>query len=225
MSPNISSPLIVRHKGICQYDQVYQAMVAFTDQRDRDTTDEVWLLEHFPVYTLGLNTQYQHLIRSSEIPVIETDRGGQITYHGPGQLIVYLLMNIKHKAIGVREFIHRLEQSVIGMLQHYNIDATRRRGAPGVYVGHKKISALGIRLTKGCSYHGISINIDMDLSPYDNINTCGYAGLEVTQMKNFGINDNVQQISEVLLSKLVKQLNYSVERINCKSNVTLQHAV
>lgn len=217
---NIPPLLIVRHKGICQYDQMYQAMIAFTAQRDRDTTDEVWLLEHFPVYTLGLNAQYQHLIRASEIPVIETDRGGQITYHGPGQLIVYLLMDLKRKAINVREFIRRIEQAVIDMLQHYNIDATRRHGAPGVYVGQKKIAALGIRITKGCSYHGISINIDTDLSPYDNINPCGYAGLEMTQMKDFGINDNMQQISAILLPQLVKQLNYAVEGMEYKSNAT-----
>ena len=184
-------------------------MSRFTDNRNSKTTDEIWCLQHPSVYTLGLNGQSHHIIDTGDIPVIETDRGGQITYHGPGQLMVYLLMDIKRKAIGVKDFVHRMEQSVIDMLHGYGIEAILREGAPGVYVNHRKISALGIRIRRGCSYHGLSINVDMDLAPYKGIHPCGFPELEITQMKAFGINEDLTQVAKNLLPHLLEQMEYS----------------
>jgi lipoyl(octanoyl) transferase len=210
----MSSELIIRKKGFCHYDEVYTAMSRFTDNRNSETLDEIWCLQHPPVYTLGLNSQRQHIIDTGDIPVIETDRGGQITYHGPGQLMVYCLMDIRRKAIGVKDFVHRLEQSVIDMLQVCDIEAARREGAPGVYVNQKKISALGIRVRRGCSYHGISINVDMDLAPYQGIHPCGFPELEITQMKAFGIDENIAQVTKKLLPHLLEQMEYSEKGVS-----------
>ena len=210
----MSSELIVRHKGVCCYDEIYTAMSHFTDNRDAKTIDEIWCLQHPPVYTLGLNGQRQYIIDTGDIPVIETDRGGQITYHGPGQLMVYLLLDIKRKSISVKDFVKRLEQSVIELLDNYGIEALRKNGAPGVYVNHKKISALGIRVRRGCSYHGISINVDMDLTPYDGIHSCGYPELEMTQIKDFGINKDLAQVSKDLLPCLLRQMDYSEKEVS-----------
>ena len=206
--------LIIRNKGVCRYDEMYTAMSHFTDNRDAKTIDEIWCLQHPPVYTLGLNGKRQHIIDTGDIPVVETDRGGQITYHGPGQLMVYLLLDIKRKSIGVRDFVKRLEQSVIELLENYGIEALRQNGAPGIYVNHKKISALGIRVRRGCSYHGISINVDMDLRPYDGIHSCGYPELEMTQIKDFCINKDLDQVSKDLLPYLLKQMDYSEKDIS-----------
>ena len=189
-------------------------MSHFTDKRDSETSDEIWFLQHPPVYTLGLNGQRQNIIHAGDIPVVETDRGGQVTYHGPGQLMVYLLADIKRKSIGVKDFVNRLEQSVIDMLNDYGIAGLRLAGAPGVYVNGKKISALGIRVRRGCSYHGLSINVDMDLTPYNGIHPCGYSGLEMTQIKDFGVNKDLVQVSRDLLPSLIKQMEYSENKIN-----------
>lgn len=189
-------------------------MSRFTDNRDLTTTDEVWYLQHSPVYTLGLNGRRKHIIDSGEIPVIETDRGGQVTYHGPGQLMVYILIDIKRKSISVKDYVRRLEQSVIDMLEAYNVVGHRREGAPGIYVDNKKISALGIRVRKGCTYHGLSINVDMDLSPYNGIHPCGYSELEVTQMREIGIEKNLVHITDTFLPCLVRQMNYSEDSIS-----------
>ncbi len=205
----MSAPLIIRNKGLCAYAETYAAMVAFTDNRDIESNDEIWFLEHPPVYTLGLSGQQKHIIDTGDIPVVKTDRGGQVTYHGPGQLMVYLLLNINRKSIGVREFVNKLEQSVIEMLAGYGIEGERRENAPGVYVNHKKISALGIRVRRGCSYHGLSINVDMELSPYKGINACGYKDLEMTQIKTFDIHNDLTQVAKDLLPCLLKQLDYS----------------
>lgn len=205
----MSLKLIIRNYNICDYQQSYNAMVTMTKHRDKKKLDEVWLLQHQPVYTLGLNGKLKHIFGATDIPVVQTDRGGQVTYHGPGQLVVYLLIDLRRKAIGIKDFIDKLEQSVINMLDHYAILAERKKGAPGVYIDGKKIAALGIRVSKGCSYHGLAINIDMDLSPYANINPCGYSDLQIIQMKNFGIDDNLQQVGEVLLVQLLQQLGYA----------------
>ncbi len=189
-------------------------MSCFTDNRDSTTIDEVWFLQHPPVYTLGLNGQREHIINSGEIPVIETDRGGQVTYHGLGQLMVYLLVDIKRKSISVKDYVHRLEQSVIDMLEVYNVMAHRINGAPGTYVSNKKISALGIRVRKGCSYHGLSINVDMDLAPYKDIHPCGYFDLEVTQMREIGIEKDLVEIKNTLIPCLLRQMSYAEEKIN-----------
>ena len=189
-------------------------MSRFTDCRDSATTDEIWFLQHLPVYTLGLNGHRQHIINPGDIPVIETDRGGQVTYHGPGQLMVYLLVDIKRKSISVKDYVHRLEQSVIDMLEVYDVVGHRREGAPGVYINNKKISALGIRIRRGCSYHGLSINVDMDLTPYNGIHPCGYSDLEVTQMHEHGIEKNLAQIKNALIPCLLRQLHYSQDSIS-----------
>jgi len=189
-------------------------MSRFTDSRDSTTVDEAWCLQHHPVYTLGLNGQREHIINSGDIPVIETDRGGQITYHGPGQLMVYLLVDIRRKSIGIREYVHRLEQSVIDLLEVCDVVGHRRKGAPGVYVDNKKISALGIRVRKGCSYHGLSVNIDMDLAPFNGIHPCGYSDLEMTQMCELGIEKNLAQITNILIPCLLRQMHYSEDSIS-----------
>ncbi len=199
-------------------------MSCFTDSRDLTTTDEIWFLQHSPVYTLGLNGHRQHIINSGDIPVVETDRGGQVTYHGPGQLMVYLLVDIKRKSISVKDYVHRLEQSVIDMLEGYDVVGHRREGAPGVYVDNKKISALGIRVRRGCSYHGLSINVDMDLAPYNGIHPCGYSELEVTQMRELGIEKNLVQITNTLIPCLLRQMNYSEENISTVNETSSDQA-
>ena len=188
-------------------------MSHFTDNRDSTTIDEAWCLQHPPVYTLGLNGHRKHIINTGDIPVVETDRGGQVTYHGPGQLMVYLLMDLKRKSIGVKDYVHRLEQSVIDMLEVHDVVGHRTEGAPGIYVDNKKISALGIRVRKGCSYHGISINVDMDLAPYNGIHPCGYSELEVTQMHEVGIEKNLVQITDTFIPCLLRQMHYSEDNI------------
>ncbi|MCH8078866.1 MAG: lipoyl(octanoyl) transferase LipB [Gammaproteobacteria bacterium] len=216
--------LIIRTKGFCHYDEIYTAMSRFTDNRNSKTTDEIWCLQHPPVYTLGLNGQSHHIIDTGNIPVIETDRGGQITYHGPGQLMVYLLMDIKRKAIGVKDFVHRMEQSVIDMLHGYGIEAILREDAPGVYVNHRKISALGIRIRRGCSYHGLSINVDMDLAPYNGIHPCGFPELEITQMKAFGIDEDLTQVTKNLLPHLLEQMEYFEKDVSVINEVCSDQA-
>jgi lipoyl(octanoyl) transferase len=157
-------------------------MQRITDTRDEHTPDEIWLLEHPPVFTLGLNADAGHVLAAGDIPVIHVDRGGQVTYHGPGQIVAYPLLDLKRLKIGVREYVHRIEQAVIDTLADWNISAQRRDGAPGVYVDEAKVAALGIRVRRGCSFHGLAFNIAMDLEPFQRINPCGYAGLEVTSM-------------------------------------------
>jgi lipoyl(octanoyl) transferase len=213
----MSTDLIIRNKGFCGYEAAYTAMSRFTDRRDSTTTDEVWCLQHSPVYTLGLNGHREHIINSGDIPVVETDRGGQVTYHGPGQLMVYLLVDLKRKSIGVKDYVQRLEQSVIDMLEVYDVVGHRREGAPGVYVDNKKISALGIRVRRGRSYHGIAINVDMDLSPYNGIHPCGYPELEVTQMSELGIEKNLVQITDTFIPYLLRQMHYA------KDNITIMN--
>lgn len=205
----MNEELIIKDKGILDYLGAYRLMTAFTKSRRSGIIDEIWFLQHFPVYTLGLAGDRSHFLGGTHIPVVETDRGGQITYHGPGQLVVYLLIDIKRRSIGVKEFVRRIEQSVIDMLNSFNVTAVRRDSAPGVYIEDKKISAIGLRLKKGYSYHGMSINVDMDLSPYDNINSCGYHGLQMTQIRDLGIDKSVAQIRDLLLPHLLSQLNYS----------------
>lgn len=206
--------LIIRKKGLCCYREIYAAMSHFTDNRNSTTMDEIWCLQHPAIYTLGLNGQRQHIINAGNIPVHETDRGGQVTYHGPGQLMVYLLIDLKRKSIGVKDFVRRMEQSVIDLLDAYHIAAMRQEGAPGVYVENKKISALGIRIRRGCSYHGLSINIDMDLSPYKGIHPCGYSKLEITQMKTLGISEDLMQVTKAFLPCLLRQMDYPEENIS-----------
>lgn len=200
-----SSPL-TRNLGRVEYLPTWQAMQDFTATRGPDTPDELWLLEHPPVYTQGLAGKPEHLLRATKIPVVKIDRGGQITYHGPGQIVVYLLLDLRRRGIGVKELVRRMEQAVIDLLADYGVVAERRDKAPGVYVGNAKIAALGLRIKKGCCYHGLCLNVDMDLTPYLAINPCGYQGLAVTQTRNEGIPDGVDVLGKKLLKHLHKNL-------------------
>ena len=192
LSPDLPA-LVIHQHGRLDYARAWQDMQGFTDTRDENTGDELWLLEHPPVYTLGRNGKDEHLLEPGDIPVIRTDRGGQVTYHGPGQLIAYCLLDIRRRRLGVQSLVRILEQAVIDLLADYGVSGTRRDRAPGVYVDDRKIAALGLRVRRGCSFHGLALNVDMDLSPFDRINPCGYEGLEVTQLRDLGIDLDIGQ--------------------------------
>jgi len=196
----------VRRRGLLDYRQVWQEMQAFTEQRTADTPDELWFLEHPPVFTLGRNGRDEHLLDPGDIPVIRVDRGGQVTYHGPGQLVVYALLDLRRRQLGVQSLVNRLEQAVIELLAGQGILAHRRDKAPGVYVDGRKIAALGLRVRKGCSFHGLSFNINMDLAPFSRINPCGYRDLEVTQLADLGVPATVDSISGPLQAHLEELL-------------------
>ena len=174
----------MRKLGRADYPATFAAMQEFTATRGADTPDELWLCEHAPVFTQGLSGKPEHLLKDIGIPVVQIDRGGQITYHGPGQVVAYLMLDLKRRDLKVRELVRRIEQAVIDLLAGYGVQAARLAGAPGVYVGAAKIAALGLRVKHGCSYHGVSLNVDMDLTPYDAINPCGYEGMAVTQLRD-----------------------------------------
>lgn len=196
----------VRHDGLMPYEPVWAAMRAFTDQRIATTPDEIWMLQHPPVFTLGQAGKPEHLLHDVGIPMVRIDRGGQITYHGPGQLVMYLLIDLARRKLKVRELVSLIEQAIIDCLAGYGVTALRKAGAPGVYVAGAKIGALGLRVRNGCSYHGLSLNVAMDLTPFSVINPCGYEGLEVVQLADLGIADNVEQVGENLLRELVRLL-------------------
>jgi lipoyl(octanoyl) transferase len=187
--------LTVRRLGRVDYQPVWHEMQSFTNSRTANTPDELWFLEHPPVFTLGRNTKAEHLLDTGSIPVIQVDRGGQVTYHGPGQLIAYTLLDIRRRQLGVQSLVRTLEQAVIDLLADYRIAARRRDKAPGVYVDKRKIAALGLRVRKGCTFHGLSLNVDMDLAPFSMINPCGYRGLEVTRLTDLGITDPMATIT------------------------------
>ncbi|MGY0504936.1 lipoyl(octanoyl) transferase LipB [Luteimonas sp. e5] len=202
---------LVRELGRQAYEPVWRAMQGFTDQRDADTADELWLVEHDPVFTLGQAGKPEHVLMPGAIPVIHVDRGGQVTYHGPGQIVVYPLLDLKRLGIGVREYVHRIEQAIIDTLGEWNIGAERREGAPGVYVNGAKIAALGIRVRRGCTFHGLAFNIAMDLEPFSRINPCGYAGLEVVSLSDFGGPSSMEAVKPVLLAELARQFGLTLE--------------
>ena len=197
--------LIVRELGLQPYEQVWRDMQLFTDQRTDSTEDELWLLQHQPVYTLGKNGKAEHILNPEGIPVVNSDRGGQVTYHGPGQVIVYTLLDLSRMKIGVRELVTRIENSVINLLEDYAISANARKDAPGVYVDGRKIAALGLRVRKGRSFHGLALNVDMDLEPFSRINPCGYQGLEVTQLSELADALDFAAVEKQLLSHLQRQ--------------------
>lgn len=199
--------ILVRHLGLQPYEPVSQAMHDFTDMRDDTTPDEIWLVEHLPVFTQGRAGKAEHLLMTGDIPVIQSDRGGQVTYHGPGQQVMYVLLNLKRRKLGVRELVTLLEQTVVNTLAEYGIDAHPRADAPGVYVGEMKICSLGLRIRKGCSFHGLALNINMDLTPFQRINPCGYAGMEMTQMRQWVDTATPENIRPVLLKKFLALLN------------------
>lgn len=198
--------MIVRSLGRADYEPTWRAMMAFTAARSADTPDELWVVEHPPVFTLGQAGKPEHLLRDDGIPLVKIDRGGQITYHGPGQAVVYLLIDLSRRKLKVRELVARIEQAVIDCLGEHGVTAARRDGAPGVYVGEAKVAALGLRIRNGCCYHGVSLNVDMDLSPFAAINPCGYAGMPVTQTRDLGIPLTPPQAAEALTRHLIAQL-------------------
>lgn len=199
--------LLVKQLGRVEYEPTWQAMLAFTTSRTAETPDEIWIVEHPPVFTLGQAGKPEHLLVDVGIPVVKIDRGGQITYHGPGQVVLYLLLDLQRLKIKVRELVTAIEQAVIDFLDAYGVKADRLAGAPGVYVGDAKIAALGLKIKNGCSYHGLSLNVDMDLHPFTAINPCGYAGLKVVQTKDFNIPLTAQQAGEQLTQYLLRQLD------------------
>lgn len=202
-------PLIVRHLGIRPYLQTWQDMQTFTDQRDADTPDEIWLLQHEAVYTQGQAGKAEHLLHQTDIPVVQSDRGGQITYHGPGQLIAYLLIDVRRKGLGVRQLVTAMEQAVIALLARSGIAAVAKPDAPGVYVAGAKIASLGLRIRRGCSFHGLALNVNLDLTPFSHINPCGYAGLAMTQTATLGGPQTVAEAEPLLLGELTRLIDYS----------------
>jgi lipoyl(octanoyl) transferase len=208
---------LVKHLGVAEYESTYQAMRDFTQQRDGDTPDEIWILEHPPVFTLGLAGDTDNLHSpSNQIPLVQVDRGGEITYHGPGQIVVYLLLDLRRLGIFVKELVSRIEQALINTLADFGIRAERHAGAPGIYITHEssvqaeyqgaKIAALGLKVSKGCSYHGLALNVSTDLAAFARIHPCGYEGLRTVDMQTLGIKDNIDIISQTLLGHLQKQL-------------------
>ncbi len=204
-------PLVIRELGLVEYQPTLDAMRAFTDARDADTPDELWLLQHPRVFTQGQAGKAEHVLSPGDIPVIQVDRGGQVTYHGPGQWVIYLLVDIRRSHLGVRDLVTLIEQAIVQLLAEYQIDAEPRADAPGVYVAGDKIAALGLRVRRGCSYHGLSLNVDMDLQPFQRINPCGYQGLQVTSMARLLPDDalDMDQIGRRLLAIVARHLEQS----------------
>ena len=202
---------LVRDLGRQPYEPVWRAMQAFTDARDADTPDELWLVEHDPVFTLGQAGKDEHVLMPGDIPVLHVDRGGQVTYHGPGQIVAYPLLDLKRLKLGVRAYVERIEQAVIDTLADWNIEAARRPGAPGVYVNGAKVAALGIRVRRGCSFHGLAFNVNLDFEPFSRINPCGYQGLQVTSVLDLGGPSGMDQVKPVLVANIARQFGLSVE--------------
>jgi lipoyl(octanoyl) transferase len=204
----MGQPLVVINLGEKPYAETWQAMKSFTDSRDECAADEFWFVQHPPVYTLGQAGKVEHLLTPGDIPIVHSDRGGQVTYHGPGQLVCYLLLDIRRLQLGVRDLVTAIEQSIVQLINSYGVAAEAKPEAPGVYVDGRKLAALGLRIRKGCSYHGLSLNVDMDLGPFSNINPCGIEGLEVVDMKRLGIDRPMAKIMEELTDILVQQIGY-----------------
>ncbi|KAA3629618.1 MAG: lipoyl(octanoyl) transferase LipB [Proteobacteria bacterium] len=203
-----TSELLVRQLGLREYVPVWEAMQHFTAGRGPDTPDELWWVEHPPVFTQGQAGRPEHLLDPGRIPVIKIDRGGQVTYHGPGQLVAYVLLDLPRHRMGIRQLVSALEQSIVDLLADYEVQARARADAPGVYVGERKIASLGLRVRRGRCYHGLSLNVDMDLAPYGGINPCGYPALEMTQLRDLAIDLSVAEAAAALLPHLARHLNY-----------------
>lgn len=200
------SDIRLRFLGVRDYVETWRAMQTLTDTRDADAVDELWVLEHPPVYTQGLNGQPEHILKPGDIPVVHSDRGGQATYHGPGQLIVYTLIDLRRKNLAIRALVSALENAAVNTLAQYGLKALTRPDAPGVYVNDRKIASLGIRVRRGCSYHGLSLNVAMDLAPFGGINICGYPTLEATQLNDLGGPDNLMEVAVPLVRQLADLL-------------------
>jgi lipoyl(octanoyl) transferase len=211
---HLKSKLVIRQLGRLAYEPVWKAMQQYTDLRDESDQDEVWFVEHEPVFTQGQAGKAEHVLAPGDIPVVKVDRGGQVTYHGPGQQVIYFLINIKRKKIGVRQLVTHIENLVVDTLARFDIAAAPRADAPGVYVEQSKICSLGLRIRRGCSFHGLALNVNMDLSPFSRINPCGYQGMAITQMSDFNSQVNITQVEPVLIEQLSKELGYnSVELV------------
>ncbi len=210
--PACCTTLIVRDLGRRDYQPTWQAMRDFTDGRDETTPSELWIVEHPPVFTQGQAGKDEHVLAAGDIPVVQTDRGGQVTYHGPGQLVIYPLLSLREAGVGIRRLVTLLEQAVIDALAGHGIHAEARRDAPGVYVDGRKIASLGLRVRRGCTYHGLALNVDNDLEPFARINPCGYAGLEVTSTRQLGIDADRMQLAEDVIGALCASLGYTAER-------------
>jgi lipoyl(octanoyl) transferase len=199
--------IIVRQLGRQDYEPIWQRMQQFTDNRDDNSVDEIWLVEHNSVFTQGQAGKEEHLLAPGDIPVIKVDRGGQVTYHGPGQQMMYVLINIKRKKLGVRHLVSALEECVVNSMKHYGIDAYPKANAPGVYVSEKKLCSIGLRIRKGCSFHGLALNVDMDLSPFQRINPCGYAGLEMVQSAQLNGPQNLMEAGNTIVDQFCDLLS------------------
>nr|WP_067286305.1 lipoyl(octanoyl) transferase LipB [Marinobacterium profundum] len=202
----VANTLILRSLGLVPYDTTWQRMQDLTNSRDDQTPDEIWLLEHSPVFTQGQAGKAEHVLNAGDIPVVQADRGGQVTYHGPGQLVVYLLLNLRRKSLGVRDLVDLMEQSVVALLAEYGVQAYPKPDAPGVYVGDAKICSLGLRVRRGCSFHGLALNLDMNMEPFLRINPCGYAGMAMTQLASLvsGLDSAaaVSRMGDILINKI-----------------------
>ncbi|ELQ2336107.1 lipoyl(octanoyl) transferase LipB [Vibrio vulnificus] len=215
----MQNQLVVKRLGRRDYLPVWQAMHEFTDTRNEETPDEVWLVEHNPVFTQGQAGKAEHLLNTGDIPVVQSDRGGQVTYHGPGQLVAYFLINLRRKKLGVRDLVTTIENLVINTLKAYNIDSAARPDAPGVYVDGRKICSLGLRIRKGCSFHGLALNVNMDLSPFLRINPCGYQGMEMVQVSELGGPTDIALVEQQLVKELVNLLGYEQVEFSTEAEV------
>jgi len=209
--------LLVRTLGIRPYGEVWQAMREFTDSRNGSSPDELWVVEHPPVFTLGQAGKREHILRESDIPIVKSDRGGQVTYHGPGQLVIYLLFDLRRNSLGVRDLVSGIENAIIKLLKGWDIESEAQKQAPGVYVSGRKIAALGLRVRRGCSYHGLSLNVAMDLTPFEAINPCGYEGLEITQLRAHGVDESVSAVAQSLVNEIGHTFRYD-DVIWCDNN-------
>ena len=202
-------PALVRHLGCVDYEPTWRRMQAFTEGRQPGDPDEIWVLEHPPVFTLGKNASMDHVLAPGDIPLVRIDRGGQVTYHGPGQLVVYPLVNIERLGLSVRDLVCALEQAIVRCAAGYGIPATGDRNAPGVYVEGRKLASLGLRIRRGCSYHGLALNVDVDLEPFSRINPCGYRGLKVTRLADLGVTAGPGAVAGALIPELLASLGLS----------------
>ncbi len=200
---------MIRDRGLVEYVPAWREMQAFNRARNPQTPDEIWLVEHPPVFTLGLAGRREHVLDPGDIPVVKTDRGGQVTYHGPGQAVAYVLLDLRRRGFGARELVRRLEEAAITLLSGYGIDGHRRAGMPGVYVRDAKIAAIGLRIARGCSYHGIALNVDVDLAPFARIDPCGYPGLAATRLADQGVRDKLSAVQQRLAASLDQCLTTS----------------
>jgi lipoyl(octanoyl) transferase len=219
------NPLTIRHLGRADYEPVWRAMQAFTDERGPETPDELWLVEHPPVFTQGQAGKAEHVLAPGDIPVVRVDRGGQVTYHGPGQIVAYPLINLRRVGLGVRAFVRAIEEAIIRTLDHYGVTGERVDGAPGIYVDGAKVASLGLRVRRGCSFHGLAFNIDMDLEPFQRINPCGYQGLQVVDLKRLsGREVDIAEVTKRLVDELAGQFGHSEIVTATPFSVDVEHA-